>query len=104
MIKVKTAGQMLPFEKWHGFAQSISTTIFSLIAIVAAITAVIAAYIAHRSCLVLIDRALEATRLASLAMVRISSSRASRKRYSFSSNQAKQNSCEGLPKSYPSSP
>jgi len=62
------------------------STIFSLIAIVAAITAVIAAYIAHRSCLVLIDRALEATRLASLAMVRISSSRASRKRYSFSSN------------------
>ena len=32
MIKVKTTGQMLPFEKRHGFAQSISSAWLAFIA------------------------------------------------------------------------
>lgn len=73
------------------------STIFSFIAIIAAINAIIAAYMAHRSCTVLIARASEATRLASLAMSRISLSRPSRRSASFSSNHRIQNSCDGLP-------
>jgi hypothetical protein len=31
MIKIKTAGQILPFEKRHGFAQSISSAWFAVL-------------------------------------------------------------------------